>query len=106
MNTAEMEDLQHALECVHTFIEELGVKYADFIPQTASALLPVFDFPMGEEIRQLAFECWGHLVTSAKEANRVVVLKDYSTNAREGARFPGQCSSSQYTSRRGDNLSQ
>eukprot|EP00746_Dinoflagellata_sp_MGD_P162698 gnl/MRDRNA2_/MRDRNA2_90374_c0_seq1.p1 gnl/MRDRNA2_/MRDRNA2_90374_c0~~gnl/MRDRNA2_/MRDRNA2_90374_c0_seq1.p1 ORF type:complete len:1144 (-),score=262.67 gnl/MRDRNA2_/MRDRNA2_90374_c0_seq1:112-3543(-) len=76
MNTAEMEDLQHALECVHTFVEELGVKYADFIPQTANALLPVFDFPMGEEIRQLAFECWGHLLTSARESGRTDVLKE------------------------------
>merc|ERR1719160_1425953 len=75
MNTAEMQDLQHALECVHTFVEELGVKYADFIPQTAQALLPVFDFPMGEEIRNLAFECWGHLLTSAKLAGRVDVIK-------------------------------
>jgi hypothetical protein len=76
MNTAEMEDLQHALECLHTFVEELGVKFADFIPQTANALLPVFDFPMGEEIRQLAFDCWGHLLTSAREAGRNDVLKE------------------------------
>merc|ERR1719482_2460259 len=75
MNTAEMQDLQNALDCVHTFVEELGVAYADFIPQTAQALLPVFDFPMGESIRDLSFQCWGHLLTSAKLAGKNDILQ-------------------------------
>lgn len=78
MNTSEMEDLRHALECVHTFADELKAQYADFIPMTAQALLPVFDFPMGEEVRDLAFETWGHLLTSAKLAGRGQVLQELS----------------------------
>lgn len=74
MSTSEMEDLQNAIECVHTFVEELGKHYAPFVAQTAQALLPVFDFSMGEEIRDLAFETWGELCSAARDSNQGQVL--------------------------------
>mmetsp|Transcript_946 Transcript_946/g.2665 ORF Transcript_946/g.2665 Transcript_946/m.2665 type:complete len:1113 (-) Transcript_946:255-3593(-) len=74
MSTSEMEDLQNAIECVHTFVEELGKHYAPFVAQTAQALLPVFDFSMGEEIRDLAFETWGELCSSARDSGQGEVL--------------------------------
>merc|ERR1719464_1462282 len=67
MSTSEMEDLQNAVECVHTFVEELGKNYAPFVPQTATALLPVFEFSMAEEIRNIAFETWGELCRAARD---------------------------------------
>lgn len=74
MSTSEMEDLKNALSCVHTFVEELGMHYAGFVAQTAQALLPVFDFSMGEEIRDLAFETWGQLCNSAREGGQGQIL--------------------------------
>jgi len=67
MSTSAMEDLRNALECVHTFVEELGKCYAPYVAQTAQALLPVFDFSMAEEIRDMAFETWGELCNAARD---------------------------------------
>eukprot|EP00928_Gymnodinium_smaydae_P061449 TRINITY_DN45518_c0_g1_i1.p1 TRINITY_DN45518_c0_g1~~TRINITY_DN45518_c0_g1_i1.p1 ORF type:complete len:1116 (+),score=369.48 TRINITY_DN45518_c0_g1_i1:79-3426(+) len=74
MSTSEMEDLKNALSCVHTFAEELGKLYAPFVAQTAQALLPVFEFAMDEEIRDLAFETWGQLCNSARTGDQNQVL--------------------------------
>lgn len=74
MSTSEIEDLSNALECVHTYVEELGKLYAPFVPDTAKACLPVFDFSMGEEIRDLAFETWGQLCKSARDGGQADVL--------------------------------
>jgi len=74
MSTSEIEDLQNALECVHTFVEELGKLYAPFVAQTAQALLPVFEFSMAEQIRDLAFETWGELCRAARDGGQPEVL--------------------------------
>jgi len=76
MNSSEMEDLKHAIECVHTFVEKLGQKFAPFISQTAQALLPVFEFSMSEEIRDQAFETWGQLCNCSKESGQGQVLTE------------------------------
>jgi len=69
MNSSEMEDLKNALDCIHTFAHELGKLYFPHVAQTAQALLPVFDFNMAEEIRDLAFETWGELCASCRLAD-------------------------------------
>jgi hypothetical protein len=74
MSTSQMEDLQNALQCVFAFASRLGVSYAQFISQTAQALLPVFDFLMSEQIRDLAFDTWGHLCKDARDAKQPQVL--------------------------------
>jgi len=74
MSTSEVEDLQNAVACVHTFVEELGKMYAPFVAQTAHALLLVFDFSMAEEIRNMAFETWGLLCEAAREGGQGDVL--------------------------------
>jgi hypothetical protein len=74
MSTSQMEETQHALECVHAFVSHLGAGYNTFVPQTAEALLPVFDFLMSEEIRDLAFEAWGKLCKCARTAGNQPVL--------------------------------
>eukprot|EP00927_Polykrikos_kofoidii_P014399 TRINITY_DN16301_c1_g1_i1.p1 TRINITY_DN16301_c1_g1~~TRINITY_DN16301_c1_g1_i1.p1 ORF type:complete len:1112 (-),score=279.80 TRINITY_DN16301_c1_g1_i1:109-3444(-) len=74
MNTSEMEDLQNALSCVHTFIEELGKLYAPYVTATADALLPVLGFNSGEEIRELGFETWGELCNAARESDDAQIL--------------------------------
>mmetsp|Transcript_3840 Transcript_3840/g.8948 ORF Transcript_3840/g.8948 Transcript_3840/m.8948 type:complete len:174 (+) Transcript_3840:1415-1936(+) len=53
MQVSELEDLQHAIECLHTFVEKLGKGYAPFVVTTAQALLPTFEFSMSEEVRDL-----------------------------------------------------
>jgi len=76
MSTSAMEDLSNAVECVHTFVEELGKLYAPFVSQTAQALLPIFDFPMSEEIRDMAFETWSELCSSAQNGGQAQILTE------------------------------
>merc|ERR1719456_816046 len=52
MSTAEVEDLECALQSVHTYIDELKAGFAPFIADVAKALVPVFDFGMDETIRE------------------------------------------------------
>jgi len=76
MYSSEIQDLKAALECVHTFVEELGRAYAPFVAQTAQALLPVFEFSMAEEIRDLSFETWGQLCGCARQDGKVQVVSE------------------------------
>ena len=45
----------YALDCVSTFVTYLAKDYAPFVEQTATALLPVFNLSIDEEIRKTAF---------------------------------------------------
>jgi len=76
MYSSEIQDLKGALECVHTFVEELAAAYAPFVAQTAQALLPVFDFCMEDGIRDLAFETWGQLCRSARAGKQEQVVRE------------------------------
>lgn len=76
MYSSEIQDLKGALECVHTFVEELAAAYAPFVAQTAQALLPVFDFCMEDGIRDLAFETWGQLCRSARAGGQEQVVRE------------------------------
>jgi len=76
MRNSEMEDLQNAIAAICTFAEELGKLYAPFVVQTAYALLPVFDFPMGEGVRDIAFDTWGQLCKVARDSEQVAVLAE------------------------------
>eukprot|EP00405_Crypthecodinium_cohnii_P009370 CAMPEP_0206433370 /NCGR_PEP_ID=MMETSP0324_2-20121206/8490_1 /ASSEMBLY_ACC=CAM_ASM_000836 /TAXON_ID=2866 /ORGANISM="Crypthecodinium cohnii, Strain Seligo" /LENGTH=1119 /DNA_ID=CAMNT_0053899617 /DNA_START=37 /DNA_END=3396 /DNA_ORIENTATION=- len=70
MRSSELQDLQGALECVQTFVEQLEGSFSPFVQQTAMALLPVFDFPLGEDIREMAHRLWGALCQCAGKANK------------------------------------
>jgi hypothetical protein len=74
MNSSDLEDLKNALDCVLTFVKNLGKQFAPFVPSTSQALLPVFDFSMGEEIRDLAFETWGELCSVARDGGDAGIL--------------------------------
>jgi len=74
INTTEMEELYNALLCVLTFVGELKKMYAPFVEQTATALLPVFEFSMEETIRDCAFNVWGQLVACARDAGSADVV--------------------------------
>jgi len=76
MNTSDMEDLQNALECLHTFVEVLGKSFAPMVQETAHALLPVFEFTMAEAIRDLAFETWGQLCSCMRQADQVPIASE------------------------------
>jgi len=76
MYSSELQDLKGALECVHTFVEKLGKAYSAYVAQTAQALLPVFDFSMAEEIRDLAFETWGQLCSCARADGKVQIVSE------------------------------
>jgi len=75
ISTSEMDDLKNAVDCLHTFAHTLKKDgFAQFVPQSAQALLPIFDFDMSEEIRALAFETWAELCAACKEAGNAEVL--------------------------------
>jgi len=76
MYSSDIQDLKAALECIHTFVEELEAAYSPFVAQTAQALLPVFDFSMEEGIRDLAFETWGQLCKAARQGGQVQVVSE------------------------------
>ncbi|CAK0839121.1 unnamed protein product [Prorocentrum cordatum] len=76
MYASDKQDLQAALEAVHTFVQELRKGYAPFVAQTAHALLPVFDFSMDEGIRSLAYETWGQLCQCARDGGQVQVASE------------------------------
>jgi len=52
----------------------LGKDYAQFVAQTAQALLLVFDFSMEEHIREMAFDTWGLLCQAARDGGQVDVV--------------------------------
>jgi HEAT repeat protein len=74
MSTSVMEELKNALDCVHTFVDQLGKLYAPFVMQTAQALQPVFDFSMREDIRAKAFDTWCLLCEVMCQNGEVQVL--------------------------------
>merc|ERR1719162_2783124 len=76
MSSSELEDVQNAVECVHTFVEKLGPKYMPYVLDTAKALLPVFEFSMKEEVRDTAFETWGQLCHAARDAGQAQIVVD------------------------------
>jgi hypothetical protein len=76
MSSSELEDLQNALSCVHTFVDELKKHYAPFVEATAKALLPVFEFGMDEGVRDMSFETWGGLCAASREAGQVAVVNE------------------------------
>lgn len=93
ISTSEMDDLKNAVDCLHTFAQTLKKDgFAQFVPQSAQALLPVFDFDMSEEIRALAFETWAELCASCKHAGNAQVLSQLITEFmnRVLPKFKGQ----------------
>merc|ERR1719359_2513599 len=74
MSSSELEDIQNALSCVHTFVDELKKGFAPFVEATAKALLPVFDFGMDEGVRDMAFETWGGLCAASREAGQAAMV--------------------------------
>lgn len=75
MSSSAMDDLKNSLECIHTFVEELGKSYAPYVAETAQAVLPVFEFDMAEHIRDQAFDTWGQLCNAARESGTVDLVR-------------------------------
>merc|ERR1719460_682742 len=76
LKTAEIEDMSQAATFVKTMVDELEDAYAPYIKDTATAMLKVFDFELGEEVREEAFEVWASLITVAKTTSNTAVLRE------------------------------
>merc|ERR1719316_440380 len=76
LKTAEIEDMSQALAFVKTMVDELEEMYAPYIKDTATAMLKVFDFELGEEVREEAFEVWASLITVAQKTSNTAVLRE------------------------------
>jgi hypothetical protein len=76
LKTAEIEDMSTALTFVKCMVDELEEMYAPFIKDTATAMLNVFDFELGEEVREEAFGVWASLITVARKTSNTAVLRE------------------------------
>merc|ERR1719353_1771582 len=76
LKTAEIEDMSQALTLIKVMVDELEESYAPFVKDTATAMLRVFDFELGEDVREEAFEVWASLITVAQKTGNTVVLRE------------------------------
>mmetsp|Transcript_20916 Transcript_20916/g.45998 ORF Transcript_20916/g.45998 Transcript_20916/m.45998 type:complete len:1121 (+) Transcript_20916:89-3451(+) len=76
IKTAELEDIQHCLDCLHTFTMELKEHYVDFIQVTAPAVLPIFTFRMDTDCIDFAFLIWSEMVKGARIAGNTPLLAE------------------------------
>merc|ERR1719174_756141 len=76
LKTAEIEDMSLALSLVKTMVDELEEAFAPYIKDTATAMLKVFDFELGEDVREEAFEVWASLITVARKLGQIAVLTE------------------------------
>merc|ERR1719174_3339347 len=77
ISTSEMDDLRNAVDCLHTFAHTLEKDgFAQFVPQSAQALVPVFEFDMSEEIRAQAMETWAELCLACREAGNTQLVSE------------------------------
>jgi hypothetical protein len=76
LKTTQIEDMQSALSLIKTMVDQMSESYAPHIQDTARGLLPVFDFELGEEVRDTAFEVWGSLITVARKCKQQAVLQE------------------------------
>merc|ERR1719313_3022367 len=76
LKTAEIEDMSQALTFVKTMVDELEEMYAPYVKDTATAMLRVFDFELGEDVREEAFEVWASLITVAHKTSNTAVKRE------------------------------
>jgi hypothetical protein len=76
LKTAEIEDMSLALSLVKTMVDELEEAFAPYIKDTATAMLKVFDFELGEDVREEAFEVWASLILVARKTSNTAVLRE------------------------------
>merc|ERR1712118_393013 len=65
-----------ALTLIKVMVDELEEAYAPYIEDTATAMLKVFDFELGEDVREEAFEVWASLITVAQKTSNTAVLRE------------------------------
>merc|ERR1719498_1945340 len=65
-----------AMNFVKTMVDQVEEAYAPYIKDTATAMLKVFDFELGEDVREEAFEVWASLITVAKKTSNTAVLRE------------------------------
>lgn len=68
IKTAQIEDMQGALNFVQVMVTELEEAFCPYVQGVATAMLPVFEFELGEEVRETAFEVWAALIKVAWKA--------------------------------------
>jgi hypothetical protein len=76
LKTSEIEDMNTALNFVKTMADELEEAFAPYVKDTATAMLKVFDFELGEDVREIAFEVWASLIAIARKTNNSAVLRE------------------------------
>merc|ERR1719272_2077982 len=71
VKNSKFEEMQQAVQLLHTFCEEIGGAYFDYAQPTAEALLPLLVIPEEvpvflDEVREAAFKTWAGLIQCAK----------------------------------------
>merc|ERR1719313_3104893 len=68
--------MSQALTFIKVMVDELEEAYAPYVKDTATSMLKVFDFELGEDVREEAFEVWASLITVAQKTGNTVVLRE------------------------------
>merc|ERR1719321_955983 len=68
--------MTQALGFIKTMVDETEETYAPYVKDTATAMLKVFDFELGEDVREEAFEVWGSLITVSRKTSNAAVLRE------------------------------
>jgi len=66
IKTSVLDDLQSSIECLQVMITSCSDLYAPYMQETAKQLLPLIEFELSDEIREIACIVWGDLVKIAR----------------------------------------
>jgi len=68
LRTAVIEEMEEAMDLLHTLVVNLEEDFCEFMPATCTAIAPLLNFQLSEDIRTEAFRMWEALVKSARAA--------------------------------------
>mmetsp|Transcript_27798 Transcript_27798/g.73473 ORF Transcript_27798/g.73473 Transcript_27798/m.73473 type:complete len:1140 (-) Transcript_27798:38-3457(-) len=68
LKTTVLEEMKEALVLVATLISALEDDFAEFLPATCQALLPLLEFQLSEDVREKAFKTWEVIAESARNS--------------------------------------
>mmetsp|Transcript_47794 Transcript_47794/g.113570 ORF Transcript_47794/g.113570 Transcript_47794/m.113570 type:complete len:1119 (+) Transcript_47794:106-3462(+) len=68
LKTSVVEEMEDSLDLIGTIVEELGEEFCEFLGPTCQATLPLLQFEIASTVQEKAFEVWGALAASSRQA--------------------------------------
>eukprot|EP00397_Hematodinium_sp_SG-2012_P006436 GEMP01006466.1.p1 GENE.GEMP01006466.1~~GEMP01006466.1.p1 ORF type:complete len:1083 (+),score=253.57 GEMP01006466.1:78-3251(+) len=66
IKTSALQDLKSAIDCLHTLVTKLGTHFGPYFQKAAVEIVPLIEFVMDEEVRDIACMVWGELIKMAR----------------------------------------